>query len=776
MSSHIRVRKHKAKQLASLVTLAFPAAAFAQQAVTLPEVKVESKADVPYKVDVSANPKYTQPLVDTPQTISIVPKETFLQQGASTLMEALRNTPGLTSQIGENGALAAGDTFSMRGVANSQSSIFLDGVRDIGAVTRDIYNVEQVEIVKGPAGADIGRGAGAGYINMISKLPTLQNSTSGEVSINTGNLKRGTVDYNSKMDDTSAFRLNAMVQDGGVDGRDYVSNSGWAFAPGVAFGLGTDTRVQVYANILQQDNVPDGGISAIGNPGYQRPASASTPALSGAAATANFTGAPRVDRNNYYGSVNDYEKVKSAQLTAKIEHDLADGGIFRNVTRVGRSSNERISHSPFLVYPNATGSATALNTNPATWTISTSNQGLDQTNEILVNQTSLNKTYTTGSVKHDVMFGLELMQESQRNNTLGFVTTPPLVYNSLYNPNPNLAMYVPTETGAYTDGKTQTAAIYGSDTIKLSPAWQLTGALRLERYKTTTDALTTVTTNNQASYPGYGLGALAPSSLSNKDTLTSWKLAALYKPASNGSIYAAVANSQTPPGSGSFALNIAANNASSPFMKPQEFLNKEVGTKWDFLDRALGLAIAYYETGIKNETPQQQADGTYAASGDRTVSGIEASLVGAITSKWSISAGIATMDTKVKQGVAGDTTVVAGASARYSPELTATLWTTYTEGPWTVGGGARYVSEQIRVVDPTTDLSQRSMPTLPSYSVFDAMASYQVSKNVTVRLNMYNLADKYYITGTNGNSQLNSGGRIVLGAPRSGMLSVALQF
>ncbi|HTJ96933.1 MAG TPA: TonB-dependent receptor plug domain-containing protein, partial [Rhodocyclaceae bacterium] len=224
MSTYVRARKHlKSSQLATLVALAIPAVAQAQEATTtLPTVKVEATLDAPYKANVSANPKYTQPLIDTPQTVSVITKETFLEQGASTLMEALRNTPGLTSQIGENGALAAGDTFSMRGVASSQSSIFVDGVRDIGAVTRDIYNIDQVEVVKGPAGADIGRGAGAGYINMISKLPSLQNSTSGSASINTGNLKRATVDYNHKVDDTSAVRFNAVAQDGGVDGRDYV--------------------------------------------------------------------------------------------------------------------------------------------------------------------------------------------------------------------------------------------------------------------------------------------------------------------------------------------------------------------------------------------------------------------------------------------------------------------------------------------------------------------------------------------------------------------------
>lgn len=752
MPSHIRARKHRANQLATLVTLAFPAAAMAQQAVTLPEVKVEAKAES-YKADVSANPKYTQPLVDTPQTIQVIKKEVFLEQGASTLMEALRNTPGLTSQVGENGNSTAGENFTMRGVSSSNNSLFVDGIRDMGAITRDIFNIEQVEVVKGPAGGDIGRGAGAGYINQISKLPSLENANSGTVSINTGNLKRGTIDINRKLDDTNAFRLNAMIQDGGVAGRDYVENTGWALAPSFAAGLGTGTRVFAYAQILRQDNLPDNGIPAIGNAGYRRASVSSGLTGAGAAAqNALFQNGSKVDRDNFYGSVNDYERIDAQQATLKIEHDLAGGGTFRNISRYGKVTTERVGHSPNFIFPTASNAAVPAGgiANPASWTVSLANQGLSQLNEILVNQTSLNKSVTTGSVVHDLAFGLELMSERQRTNTMSATGT---VYNNLYNPDPYQSMPMAAKTGAYTDGRTNTVAVYGSDTIKLDPRWQVTGAVRAERYSTKTS-----------------FDTAAP--LFKDGWLYSWKTGVVFKPATNGSIYAAVANSMTPPGGGNFALSATPSNAQSPNLKPQEALNKEIGTKWDFFEKRFGVTAAYYQTSIKNETPVQTEPGVYTASGDRDVSGVELSAVGAITDKWSISAALATMDTQVKSGTTGDN--AAGTAARYSPKLTGTVWSTYNTGVWSAGIGARGSSPQVRVV--SGDPAPYSMSELPGYVVLDAMASYQVSKNVTLRLNVYNLTDKYYITSTNGNGQGNSGGRIILGAPRSATLTAAFQF
>src|SRR5690606_13308067 len=166
--AHIKSRKHPiARRLNCSVAVAaavMALPAYAQQADadqaktagTLPQITVQG--EVPYKADKSSSPKFTQPLVDTPQTISIIKKELLQDQGASTLTEALRNTPGVTMTMGENGNTTTGDSIFLRGFDTS-GSIFIDGIRDLGTVTRDVFNIEQVEVVKGPAGTDNGRGA-----------------------------------------------------------------------------------------------------------------------------------------------------------------------------------------------------------------------------------------------------------------------------------------------------------------------------------------------------------------------------------------------------------------------------------------------------------------------------------------------------------------------------------------------------------------------------------------------------------------------------------------
>ena len=307
---------------ANLTQLALAAAlclagtpAFAQASTTLGTVNVTSSTEAPVKTDNASSAKFTAPLVDTPKTIQIIKKEVLEEQGAVTLMEALRNTPGITMQMGENGNTSAGDTFQLRGFSLQQST-FVDGIRDLGAVTRDTFNLEQVEIVKGAAGAETGRGAASGFINLISKQAHLGDESSASGTIGTASRKRATVDLNKQLSETSAFRLNAMAQDSGVDGRDYVKNKGYGLGLSYAAGLNTPTRVFLYSQHLRQNNVPDGGIPGIGYEGYT-----------------SVTG-PKVRRENFYGSVNDREKVDADMFTVKVEHDLGEGTTVRNITGI----------------------------------------------------------------------------------------------------------------------------------------------------------------------------------------------------------------------------------------------------------------------------------------------------------------------------------------------------------------------------------------------------------------------------------------------------------
>lgn len=788
----------------SLLSLAIaaPITAHAQTATeqVLRPVNVKAATEAPYKTDASANPKYTQPLLDTPQTIQVIKKEVLLEQGAASLMEALRNTPGITMQLGENGNTSAGDTFQMRGFS-TQTSTFIDGIRDLGAVTRDVFNLEQVEVVKGPAGADIGRGAASGYINLVSKLPTRDGKNLTTVSYGTADKKRVTADLNEAFGETGGFRLNAMWADGDVDKRDEVENSGFAVAPSLALGLGTPTRFYLYSQHIRQDNVPDGGIPTIGfDDFYQAPSYSTTNNAGVTTVTQNtntealanaIMGAPKVDRENFYGYKKDYEDVEADMVTIKFEHDLNAKTIIRNTSRYGKTEMDRVatgisspSVSANTINP-TTGTPPAPNplqlnvSDPASWVVSPSRQRIDRENEIFANQTNLITEFHTGEVKHSLSSGFEVMYERQKNVTFGtteqtingvaYVATvnPPA---SVYNPDENIFRGNPYATGAYTDGDTTTAALYAFDTLELTSQWLLNGGLRYEHYRTNTDSKTLVTggnNSNAASFPGYSVGQLAPSKLDDNGNLLSWKAGVIFKPAANGSIYISYATSETPPGSADFALSGTDNNQNNSSLDPQETDNYEIGTKWDLLNQQLNLSAALFKTENSKQISFNDL-GTALQIGKTRVEGAEIAAVGQLTNFWQMSAGVTYMDSDAleQRNDSGVETI----GVRWTPNLSATFWTSYTWGDFTIGGGARYLGEQKRTI--TVQVTpQNGLAEIPSYWAADAMLAYKVNQNINLRLNVYNLTDEEYIETLN-----NGGSRVRMGQARSGTLTAEYTF
>src|SRR5688572_27626078 len=185
--------------------------------------------------------KFTEPLRDIPQTITVIASKVIEEQGATTLRDILQNVPGLTLTAGEGGA-PAGDNLTLRGFS-ARNDIFIDGVRDIGPQTRDPFNLEQVEVVKGPASVFSGRGSTGGTINLVSKAPGRDRFFGGTLNLGTDDTKRVTADINAPLADRIGFRLNFLAHDSGVAGRDVVENQRWGVAPSLAFGLGTTTRL-----------------------------------------------------------------------------------------------------------------------------------------------------------------------------------------------------------------------------------------------------------------------------------------------------------------------------------------------------------------------------------------------------------------------------------------------------------------------------------------------------------------------------------------------------
>ncbi len=760
----IRSRKHPASRYIAALAMLSVAAPIASHAADLTdtdhapkegkEVLVTGKHEK-YKVDKVSSPKKTEALVDTPQTVAVIKRELLQEQNATTLTDALRNTPGITMQLGENGNTSAGDTFQLRGFS-AQSSVFLDGIRDLGAVSRDVFNVEQVEVAKGAAGSDIGRGASAGYINLVSKLPALEHGDYLSVSGYSQGGARASLDTSFRLGKTSAARLNLMDQDIDVAGRSFVKNSGYGIAPSYAIGLGTDTRFYVFAQVLHQDNVPDGGISVIGYPGFFN----ANPVIKAGA---------RVDRDNFYGSPNDYEKVDADMLTSKIEHDF-DGGVhFTNTTRYGQNTMNRVLTG---IGTNASSGITAPSADPSTWVVNRSRQRVDQDNHILANTTNVTTSLVTGSWTHDISSGVELDYESQRTVTFALATGVTAPAANLYHPNTADVLPIPLPNGAYSDGNSTTVSGYVFDTAKHGP-WLLSAGLRVDNYTIRTNGATLTTSTSNPPLPA---GVLLASSLKDGGTIASWNLGVVYKPRHNGSLYISYGDSLTPPGSANFTLSATSSNIANSAFKPTETDNLEIGTKWDLFHEHLSVTAAAYDTKAKNELAlQDPVTLSYSQVGEREVSGIELGLVGQITPLWQVTAGLQTMHTEVIDGNSATGTGSAGASTRWSPDLTATFWTTYKlTKRLTVGGGASYTSDQKLVVDKAAVVQTASsvgLARIPKFWVANAMASYDLSRRLELQLNVYNLFNEDYISSLN-----NGGARVFPGQPLTGTLSLNVKF
>jgi catecholate siderophore receptor len=734
-----------------------PPANATEEPKTLSKISVEADEPEDIKVDRVSSPKFTQPLLDTPQTITVVSNEVLMQQGATTLSQALRNTPGVTFLLGENGNTATGDSIFMRGF-DTQGSIFIDGIRDLGTVSRDTFNTQQVEIAKGPAGPDYGRGAASGYVNLSSKVPTLDPIAAGTASYGTASNGRVTGDYNHAFEGSgTAVRLNVMGQNGDVDGRDFVERKGWAVAPSLAFGLDGATRSYFYLLHTQHDNTPDGGVPTIGLDGFYNAAFDTGGANAGVVPE-------RVDRENYYGFASDFEDIKGTMFTARFEHDFSDTVTLRNTSRYGKLRQFYV-----LTGINA---LTVTDADPSNWTVARTRQAKFQENTLITNQTNVTATIASGGVQHSLTGGVEFIDEEQYNPTytnLGLPIPPA----NLYSPSRDdlLPGYAPSRDGRFARGGTQTVGAYLFDTISFAERWQITAGARVDGFETDFDSVVLSTTT---SHPALPVGTLVPLSLQAEDTLFSYKLGVLYKPAESGSIYLSHATSQQPPGGANFTLSGNANNVNRSDLEPTEGENLELGVKWEFGEGTLALSGAVFDSTSTNELAVDPVDpGTFIQIGERNVRGVELGVVGNFTDAWEITAGLSKMDTEVKRGLANQ----AGLPITWSPEFTFTSWTTYrTPFGLSIGGGARYVDSVIRPVstnaaNPPPPPGQTNMRTVPDYWVVDAMLAYEMSETITLQLNAYNLTDEFYVASLN-----NSGARFSPGQPRSALLTVNFQF
>lgn len=692
------------------------------------------------RVQMLESPKQTEPLLEVPQTVVVIPKEVFVEQAQTSLRDVLRNTPGIAIQAGEGGG-APGDNIYVRGFG-ARNDVFVDGVRDPGVVSRDTFNVEAVEIAKGPASTIAGRGSTGGAINLVTKMATLDPGGDARLTLGNADYVRGTVDSNWIVGESAALRVNAVWTDAGVPGRDVVKNRNQGVAASLGLGLGTPTRI--YFNLMQvhQDNIPDYGL-----PG-------TLPAATPAGTTVDD-----LDWSNFYGlSSRDHEDIESSLATVIVEHDLGFGTL-RNLTRYGRNDRDAVVTAPRAAAAyNSSGVPLSLNDPGFDPTLPqmrrTDVKYQDRDDDILANQTNLAMTFGDESVYHALVAGIEASRETSTvhakadaclpsNGSVAPVSVcpggrPPVT--SLYEPDPGDA-YTPQiyRTGAYSLAQADSLAVYLFDTLHLGTRWELSAGLRRERFS--------VDYTNVAAPVPPATGGVA-TQFSRTDDMTSWRAGVVYKPDDKTSLYAAAATAFSPSADGAQGLVLGNNSngtigPNSPALAPEKSRGYEAGVKRLVNGGRLLLTAALFRTDKVN-AKTVDASGNTVLAGNQRVQGIEIDASGNLTDTVALFGGYAWMDSKITDS--GNTAELDKALP-YAPKQSLSLWATWQPTRrWQFGAGAQYSDGVFfNTTNTSANANLAAIQRRTRYWLFNTMASYVVNEHVTVQLNINNLTDKRYV-------------------------------
>ncbi|MDQ9820355.1 TonB-dependent siderophore receptor [Acinetobacter bereziniae] len=703
--------------IASSLSVIATSAIAQDEIAKLPTIKAQATAEQSLKVDQSANTKFVAPLLDTPKSVSVISKKLIEDTQVTTLADALRTVPGITLGAGEGGN-PNGDRPFIRGY-NSESSMYVDGVRNSTSQNREMFAVEQVEVIKGSASSLGGAGSVGGSVNMISKVAKKGDFLEGSVAGGTDNYQRITLDGNKDFGNGIAARVAVMGHHNEKAGQDNGAEYKRAgIAPSITFGLDTATRATLSYYYLKSDDTPDSGVP------YNYDASKKA-----------TVGKPvDVKQGIYYGLLDrDFQKQENQIGTIKLEHDLNDNLTITNTAVYNKSTNDYLWTQP----DDSKGNVL----NDKVWR--RINSRITDT-DIFTDQLALTGKFNTGAIKHKFNIGAEYSDQKSDKGSYtttypGYTGTTTGGFNSdckindawctsLTNPNSKeewLGSAVANRNTTTTT--TKVTSVYLLDNIEFNPQWLLDLGVRWDKFDT--EQVTNAT------------GAKLEN---NKDFFT-YQAGLTYKPMKNGSIYASYATSANPVGvdggDGSEAIGQAYMD-----LKPEEARTYELGTKWDFLDERLNLTAAVFRTEKQNTRIQLDA-GTYTNGGESKVDGIELTATGKITDKWDITAGYSYLDSEMtnpgpsctRAGVCTFPNPAKGKQLPNVPKNSATLWTTYQVLPQlTVGAGALAMDKVYGDAANTKFV--------PGYVRYDAMARYNVNKNVDLQLNLNNLSDKRYFT------------------------------
>ncbi|MDP5036729.1 MAG: TonB-dependent receptor [Alishewanella sp.] len=723
-----------------------------EQAIEL--IKIHGVRFSKYQVEQSGDLRRTAPLLDTPQTITVLTKDQIEESGKSDLKEILAAQAGVTLGTGENGN-AFGDRYIIRG-HEARSDVFVDGLRDPGMTTRESFATEQIEITKGPSSTFAGRGSSGGAVNSISKkASTSYDFGRVDASVGSDEHHRLVLDYNTPIANDFATRINLLSTAEDAPGRDGISRSREG---ALLSGVYDNARsVKTFADLyyLKAEDTPDLGSY------YQQDS--------------------RKPLNDIpvYAQQEDFLHSEVAAATFRVEWQLADNLRFHNATRYGETRNGYLATGARGTERDASDLAAP---NAQTIVLST-HQGWQDV-EYFASQFNLFWNTQTGSVAHQFLLGVEISDEqvdngvydiSYQNSTNCRVAGRSSVSNSyclldgtgdVYANADNIIGRNIAKGSSDALFKAKTLAAYVMDTATLNDKWQVFAGLRVD----------------QIDYSNDVLSSGQPVQYAYKDSFYNGHLGLVYSLSEHGNVYLSYATATNINGGESdLGANcgyggLCGDPEQAALADPETVQNIELGTKWSLLDERLFLAAAWFTT-TKSDVMESVGD-AYSTlgtlnTGKNRIQGVEFAINGNLTDKLSVQASAAIMQSEVIDSI--EPSNIGLALSNFADE-SVYVQLRYQLTPDLVLGGDYSYKSEIYGGQPDTAASFNSTINdysivVPSYAVLGLFANYNINEATTLRMNIGNVTNKEYWTAA-----YRSGAFMYLGDARSVRATLTYEF
>ena len=651
--------------------------------------------------------KTNTPLIDTPQSVTVVTREQITDQNFQNLTDQLRYVPGVIPAQGESNR----DQAIIRGQSTS-ADFFVNGVRDDVQYYRDLYNIERVEVLKGPDSLIFGRGGGGGVINRV--LKEADGLRVRQVTAGGGQFgdKRVTVDVGDRFSDSAFFRLNGVFEDSGTF-RQFGELTRYGVNPTMTFLLGPQTTLKLSYEYFHDDRFPDRGIPSQFGRAYNYRNNIRT-----------FFGNPDVN----------FTKVDAHIATATLDHRFDSGVELRSQLRFADYDRFYRNTLPGSAV-NAAGTAV---------TITGYRNETDRTNYF--SQNDFTYKFLTGDIKHTLLGGFELgYQEGltyRQSGLFGFGNN--LVSSVTVNPlSPITRVPVTFRNNGGSDANARydlgLAAVYAQDQIELNPYVQIVGGLRYDHFD-----FSSRNQNNGITY-------------NRVDDLVSPRAGLVIKPLPNLAFYGSYSVSYLP----SSGDQIGNFTPGLVIAQPERFQNLEVGMKYDVTPTFQLTAAGYNLDRTNQRLPDPNNAGFFILSGKTNTQGFEIGANGYVTDWWQVAGGYAFTDARIESATSA--TIVAGNTVGLVPFNSVSFWNKFAVTPeFSIGVGYIYQTHTFASSDNTVRL--------PGYSRFDLGLFYQINEWTRAQVNIENLFDRRYIYTADNNNNLSPG------APRTVRAQVIVRF